>query len=345
MNIIFNGVKSNSGYGMATEAFKKSFQEIFTYKIDYKIIHDIVSYDRNINYDIEFILNHPPYPSERAGKYRIIYFYWETDSLPEKWSKNIFDSDEIWAPCNLVKEVCLKAGYQNPIKIVPTPSIANLNPTDIRLKNNLSKYFLNPNYYKFYSIFQWQPRKGYNELLSAYFDEFKYGEEVVLILKVNLIPGINISNIISEIKKIKNYYASRANIFLISDYLSDEDIFSLHKYGDCFVLPHYGEGWGMPIHEAAIFGNPIITTKYGGITDFLTNNIYYIDHKMVPVSGMDWNRFYSSDQNWAKPDLVSLKKQFRFVFNEKIKKEKRFLDFSTKEISKIIENNLNDIKT
>lgn len=345
MNIIFNGIKSNSGYGMATEAFKKSFQEILTHKVDYRIIHDIISYDHNLNYDVEFILGHPPYSSERFGKYRIIYFYWETDSLPDKWAKGILDSDEIWAPCELVKEVCLKAGYQNPIKIIPTPSIADLNPADIRLKNTLSKYFINPNYYKFYSIFQWQPRKGYNELLSAYFDEFKYGEEVVLILKINLISGINISDVISEIKKIKNYHASRANVFLISDYLSNSDLFCLHKYSDCFVLPHYGEGWGMPIHEAAIFGNPIITTKYGGITDFLIDNIYYIDHKMIPVSGMDWNRFYSPSQNWAKPDLASLKRQLRFIFNEKIKKEKRFLDFSAKEVSKIIEGNLNEIKT
>jgi len=343
MNIIFNGVKSNSGYGMATEAFKKSFQEILNHKIDYKIIHDIISYDHNLKYDIEFFLNHPPYPADRSGKYRIIYFYWETDSLPEKWSKSIIDSDEIWAPCELVKEVCLKAGYKNPIKIIPTPSLANLNTENIKLKNTLSKYFLNPNYYKFYSIFQWQPRKGYNELLNAYFDEFKYGEEVVLILKINLISNLKVSDIIEQIQKIKKYYNSKAKVFLISDYLSESNIYSLHNYSDCFVLPHYGEGWGMPIHEAAFFGNPIITTKYGGITDFLKENIYYINHKIVPVTGMEWNKLYSSDQKWAKPNIESLKERLRFVFNNKIKKSNLFNDFSIKNVSNIIEKTIDEI--
>jgi len=344
MNIIFIGSNSNSGYGMATSAFKESFKKINNFNIDFKIYNDEISYNKNLKYNIEIILGHPPYDSLRIGSYRIIYFYWETDKLPRLWENQIMDSDEIWAPCNLVKDVCLKAGYKNKIKIIPTPTFIDIKNTyNIRLKNNLSNYFLNPQYYKFYSIFQWQPRKGYNELLSAYFDEFKYGEEVVLILKINPIPNVEIKKIIDEIKKIKNYYNSKANLFLISEYLSNNDIQSLHLYSDCFVLPHYGEGWGMPIHEAAVFGNPIITTKYGGITDFLNNNIYYIDHNIVPVSGMEWNKFYSFDQNWAKPNIDSLKSNMRYVYNNKIKKSNSFDNFSINNISKIIEENIKDI--
>jgi len=344
MNIIFNGSKTESGYGIATECFKNSFQNLHKFNVNFNIINDVISYDKNIQYDIEFIIAHPPYSATRRGKYRIIYFYWETDSLPERWSKDIFDSDEIWAPCKLVKDVCLKAGYNKHIEIIPTPSLAQKTVENIKLKNNISKYFLNPNYYKFYSIFQWQPRKGYNELLNAYFDEFKYGEEVVLILKINLISNLKVSDVIEQIQKIKKYYNSKAKVFLISDYLSANNIYSLHNYSDCFVLPHYGEGWGMPIHEAAFFGNPIITTKYGGITDFLKENIYYISHKMTPVIGMEWNKLYSINQKWAKPNIESLKQNLRFIFNNKIKKSNSFNDFSIKNISNILEKRLNEIK-
>jgi glycosyltransferase involved in cell wall biosynthesis len=344
MNVIFIGHKSDSGYGQATESFKKSFQEIKDFNINYYIPGDLVNYDKNIIYDVEFIIGPPPFERQRKGKYRIIYFYWETDLLPDSWASNILDSDEIWAPCNLVKDVCIKSGYKKNIKIIPTPSMASTEYKNIKLKNNFSNLFINPNYYKFYSIFQWQPRKGYDELLSSYLEEFKNGEETILILKTNLISGLSEQDIINYIKKKKTYINSKAKIFLITKYLSNIDIFSLHKYSDCFILPHYGEGWGMPIHEAAVFGNPIITTKYGGITDFIDNNVYWIDYKMESVKNMEWNNVYSSKQNWAKPSIISIKDNLRFAFNNKIKKSYGFNDFSIKQISNKIKERLHEIK-
>lgn len=345
MNILVTGFKSDSGYGQATEAFKRAFKELKFFNIQYDIKNDIVDYDKNLKYDIEFVIGPPPFNENNRSKYKIIYFYWETDKLPKSWIKSIHKSDEIWAPCQLVKDVCIKSGYNKIINIVPTPSFAENYSKNIKLKNNISNYFLNPEYYKFYSIFQWQPRKGYEELLSAYFDEFKFDEEVVLIIKTNLIIGITKKDIINTINKIKKINNSNAKVFLITDYLSNNDMFSLHKYGDCFVLPHYGEGWGMPIHEAAFFGSPIITTKYGGITEFLDSNIYWIDHKMSPVFGMDWNNVYSSEQNWAKPNIESLKKHLRFVFNSKTKKSSSFDSFSIKNVSIIIDRRLREIAT
>lgn len=344
MNLIFVGSKSNSGYGVATESFKQSFELIKNINIDYKIYNDIISYNKLKKYDIEFILGHPPYSSDKLGRYRIIYFYWETDKLPNSWANEIRKADEIWAPCKLVENVCRKSGYNGIIKIIPTPTMASQDRCiDIKLKNKISNYFINNNFYKFYSIFQWQPRKGYNELLNAYFEEFKNENEVVLILKVSNIPGISKYDIVDFIKNIKNKYKSNAHLFLITEYLSDVELYSLHRYSDCFVLPHYGEGWGMPIHEAALFGNPIITTKYGGITEVLNNNICWIDHSMVSVSGMEWNKFYSFDQNWAKPNIDSLKAHFRWVFTHKIKKSFSFDNLSIKDISITIENRIKEL--
>jgi glycosyltransferase involved in cell wall biosynthesis len=342
MNILFTGAKSNSGYGQATDAFKRAFQELRYFNISYNISNDIINYDKNIKYDIEFVIG-PPSNYVSKAKYKIIYFYWETDRLPDQWVQQIHGYNEIWAPCKLVEDVCLKSGYNKEIKIIPTPCLIDDSFKSLKLKNSISNYFLNPEYYKFYSIFQWQPRKGYLELLTAYFEEFQYNDEVVLVIKTNLISQMKEKEIIDTIKNIKKEKNSNAKVFLITDYLSNIDLFSLHKYGDCFVLPHYGEGWGMPIHEAAHLGNPIITTKYGGVTEFLNNNVYWIDHKMVSVSGMEWNKVYSSNQNWAKPNIESLKKHFRDVYNNRIKKSFSFNNFSIKNVSSIIEERLKEI--
>lgn len=343
MNILFTGFITESGYGRATDSFRKAFSKIKSFNIHYNIMNDIVNYEKNLQYDIEFVIN-TPIVSNNNSKYKILYFYWETDKLPRLWVDIIKKYDEIWAPCQLVKDVCIDAGYTKTIKIIQTPCFIEHNFKEIKLKNIISNYFINPEYYKFYSIFQWQPRKGFNELLSAYFEEFKDDEEVVLIIKTNLITGLTKENIINIITKIKKQKNSNAKVFLITKYLSSIDISSLHKYGDCFVLPHYGEGWGMPIHEAAHIGNPIITTKYGGITEFLNNNVYWIDHTMIPVSGMEWNNVYSSDQNWAQPSIKSLKKHLRHAYNNRLSKSFYFDDFSIENISSIIEKRLKEIE-
>ena len=42
MNILVTGFKSDSGYGQATEAFKRAFKELKFFNIQYDIKNDIV---------------------------------------------------------------------------------------------------------------------------------------------------------------------------------------------------------------------------------------------------------------------------------------------------------------
>ena len=76
----------------------------------------------------------------------------------------------------------------------------------------------------------------------------------------------------------------------------------------------------MPIHDAMVHGNHIITTKYGGITEYLTEkSANIIPHKLKPVSGMEWSPLYNSSQLWAYPDQLLLGNIMRNVYNNKSK--------------------------
>jgi glycosyltransferase involved in cell wall biosynthesis len=103
---------------------------------------------------------------------------------------------------------------------------------------------------------------------------------------------------------------------LINDIISESDILSIHKAGDCYVAPHHGEGWGMPIHDAIMSRKQIIATKFGGVIEYLDDDSFFtIPFHMVPVSGMEWNGVYSSSQKWAQPDISSLKSIMRDVYS------------------------------
>ena len=329
-NIRFFGMPSSkSGYGNATIAFSKLFSDsdintsfIFPKKSSKHFLNKLNNYKEKCN--VDFFLHTPPFSMHKSKNYRIGYFYWETDSLPPTWASDIKKSlDEIWAPCSLVKKACLRAGFRGPIEIVPTPICHEASSSvDRQIPSPVStKFLVSDGVFKFYSIFQWHKRKGYQELLKAYFSEFSSNDNVILIIKTNPLAGHigSVDKIKFDILSIKNKINKKnpPKIFLITDFLSPPDLSSLHAAGDCFVLPHRGEGWGMPIHEAIAAGNHVITTKYGGITEWLDNDsANIIPHTIGPVRGMEWSPLYRPDQQWAYPSYKCLMKIMRDVYSE-----------------------------
>jgi glycosyltransferase involved in cell wall biosynthesis len=107
-------------------------------------------------------------------------------------------------------------------------------------------------------------------------------------------------------------------MFLVVENMSSSEMTSLHKRGDCFVLLQRSEGWGLSHFEAAACGKPIVTTSYGGQTEFLKDdNSYLVDYTLSPVGGMNWSKYYRGDQLWAEPDLEQAIETMRHVYNNR----------------------------
>ena len=348
--IQFHGVPAlNSGYGNATINFCSALSDSdipTKFTLNSKRNNNALkSFYENLNNftgdtGIDLYLHVPPFVKHRSKNYKIGYFYWEADSLPRAWARDIVSNlNEIWVPCNLVKSACIRAGFKGPIEIVPTPCKLDLTvEQDAFIPSPVSSdLVLSNDIFKFYSIFQWQERKGFEVLLRAYYTEFSEYDNVLLILKVNplIAPGHGLAKIRHDILKIKKMINKKnlPKIFLITEYLSKESLTKLHMMCDCFVLPHHGEGWGMPIHHAILSNSYVITTKFGGITESLDNDsASIIKHTLGPVKNMRWNRLYTSDQNWAYPSPVHTAKLMRSVyenrhdFSEKTNNAKRAIE-------------------
>lgn len=311
-----------SGYGMATRNMLDSFKEIKSLNVT-----ECKAAVKSRTFTTDFFIRPPGWFSERSKK-RIGYFYWECDKLPLPWAQSLTTADEIWAPCELVRRVCLESGFRGSIKIVPTPH----RPWNINFSGRINLPEISDNSFKFYSIFQWHTRKGWKELLTGYLTEFKKDDDVILILKVNSIHGpAGNKEIIDDINSLKrslglSFYP---RLFLMDSFIPYEQIQALHEYADCYVSPHHGEGWGMPIHDAIFAQKHLIVTKYGGVTEFLDNNsANIIEHKMGPVTNMEWNPAYNPNQNWAYPSVEHLKFLMRDVYsnhNEQRLKSKPFM--------------------
>lgn len=255
------------------------------------------------------------------GAKNIGFTMWEADKLPQSWVDGCNQMDAIFVPCTWNKEVFKSSGVTVPVYVV-SPGV---DPSEV--PQNVKEYQKN-DIFTFYSIFQWSKRKNPEGLLKAYFSEFQGVNNVKLILKTYKLSRLhnNREIITQEIQNIRKglNFKNIPKVDLISGIVSDEDIRKIHEHSHCFVLPHAGEGWGLPHIEAMIYGNPVIATNYSGNTDFMKkDNSYLLDYQLEPVSDMAWlARWYDGSMKWANADVSQLMKQMRYVYeNQKEAKE------------------------
>ena len=176
--------------------------------------------------------------------------------------------------------------------------------------------------FRFYSIFQWSERKNARGLLRAYFAEFRKADNVCLILKTcgRDTTAAEQARVAEEIVAVRQsmQLPDHAPVLLIGDMLSREQIDWLHRAGDCFVLPHRAEGFGMPHVEAMAHGRPVIATSFSGNLEFMdADNSILLPYQLRPVAGMGWSDAYDGGMMWADPDLAALRRAMRNVFADR----------------------------
>lgn len=334
LNIRYIGALGDtSGYASAARSYVKSLHEtgqvnLTTSAVSFEQEHTthgqynkLIQELNNKPIDFKIQITHltpENFPGLRTqGRYNIGYTTWETDKLPHGWKDLCNVMDEIWVPSEWNKKVFESSGVIRPIIVIPhvieVPDTTNIKP--LELSNVESDVFT------FYSIFQWIERKNPVGLLKAYFTEFQNGEKVALALKsyrLNTSPSEQ-ETIRGDIKKIKQSLNLKnyPPILFFGKLMPADQMASLHKAGNCFVLAHRAEGFGIPHAEAMSYGNPVIASGYGGNLDFMNkDNSFLIDTKETPVAGMVFSNYHGL-MTWGDPDLMHLRKHMRFVYENR----------------------------
>jgi len=250
-----------------------------------------------------------------------------------------------------------------PIDVVhyPVKTFENVEELDLNLTTS----------FNFLSVQQWSPRKNVPQLVQAFIEQFRDNEDVGLVLKANLMKNCILdrrATINSMRSQLRQYGEYKCKIYLLHGYMTEEELNSLYTHPKlhAYATTTHGEGYGLPIFEAAYNGMPVLAPDWSGQVDFLykpvktgkkkKNKAMFsrITYTLGPVQEFAlWPGVIEKDSMWAYPELGSVKMNMDEVHKDygRFKKRAKELqtwvlkNFKEEDIHKKIIQNINIQKT
>jgi glycosyltransferase involved in cell wall biosynthesis len=183
--------------------------------------------------------------------------------------------------------------------------------------------------FNFLAVAQGGPRKNLPNTIKWFIEEFRNDANVGLICKTHMAGASQIDREATE-SGLKAIVAScgekKCSVYLIHGDMPETELAALytHPKVKALVSLSHGEGFGLPIFEAAGYGLPVITTEWSGPLDFMycpnkdgkiKPHFARVDFSIQPIQQEAvWEKVLEKDTMWAFPDQMSAKYQMREVF-------------------------------
>jgi hypothetical protein len=206
-----------------------------------------------------------------------------------------------------------------PIITVNYPVKNHNTPADLGLQLNYDFNFL--------AMAQQGPRKNIGNTIKWFVEEF-HNDEVGLIVKTNIAKNclMDRERVFGDMKNALTVYPDRkCKVYLLHGDMTDEEIHSLfeHPQISAFLTLTHGEGFGLPVFEAAYTGMPVIAPGWSGHLDFLVNKetgsdeFYNVEYDLQPIpENVVWEGVIIKECMWAYPRQHSAKQQMRRCFSD-----------------------------
>jgi glycosyltransferase involved in cell wall biosynthesis len=297
--------------------------------------------NQNIEFDMSLQITIPN-EWEKLAKYNIGYTAGiETTKIAPVWIEKANMMDKIIVVSNHAKygfdntsyeatnkqtgEVIKDYRCSTPVEVVNYP-VRKTKKTDLEL--DLAYDF------NFLVIAQWSPRKNVENTIKWFVDEFK-DDEVGLVLKINYKNNCTMDREASA-STIKAMLAEtreqrKCKIYLLHGEMTDQEVSALYVDPKikAFVTLAHGEGYGLPIFEAAYSGLPVIAPSWSGQCDFLYAPVRdkktkktkvkplfaNVDYSIKPIqSEAQWEGVLQPDSMWCYPYENSYKRRLREMY-------------------------------
>jgi hypothetical protein len=247
------------------------------------------------------------YPSA----YCVAYTTWEGAFPPPQAMVDALDAfDTVWSPSSqLMSEFpALQGLWHKRHKIVPHAYDDQTIPAD---------RFRPPGAFRFYTIGTWTVRKNLQGLIMAYLRAFDRDENTSLLIQsFGADPYALLMLCVASMGK---HPRDLPAISLMTEWIDEGGIASLHGNCDCFVTASRGEAWHFPAFDAMLARRHIIAPLDQGSDEYLMDtSAWRYRTTLAPataeaevVPGTDFRvRRVGTDltcrDNWREPDITEL---------------------------------------
>jgi len=177
--------------------------------------------------------------------------------------------------------------------------------------------------FNFLLVSQMGPRKNFENAIKWWVEEF-VDQEVGLLIKTNLRSNsiMDWEHLEPTIKNMLDKYKDRkCKVYILHGDLTAGQMTGLYtnpKIKAMINIAH-GEGFGLPMFEAAREALPIITIGWSGQVDFLNHDLkdYFqsVEYSISPVQDSAvWDGVIQKDSMWAYADQGSYKMTLRKTY-------------------------------
>jgi glycosyltransferase involved in cell wall biosynthesis len=269
----------------------------------------------------------------------------ETDKASPEWVAATKNVDRIIVVSNHAKTTLAGSKYQHQldtgevqwltcdkeIDVIPYPA-KQFEEKEIDL--NLETDF------NFLTVGQISPRKNVGDLVKWFIKEFK-NEEVGLVVKLhtNNNSQIDYAQTLRKVKSWSKLEDKKCKVYLVHGNMSDEEMHALYTHPKikAFVSTTHGEGYGLPLFEAAYAGLPVVAPAWSGHVDFLyapvenekskrlknTPLFTKIKYTLKEIDSVAvWEGVLNPDTKWCFPERESYAKCLRNVMEAYTSKKK-----------------------
>ena len=239
------------------------------------------------------------------------------------FAKQIYEGTSYTATNSQTGQTVKEFKCQTPITVVnyPVKEFENT-PIDLELDYD----------FNFFAAAQWGPRKNLDNTIRWFVEEF-IDQKVGLVLKASwhndsIVDRQNTDRRLQQI--LSNYPNRKCKIYLLHGNMTDKEMDSIYKHPKikAAISATHGEGFGLPLFEAAYNGLPVVAPDWSGHLDFLympiKNKKSGKERNKAMFASVDWDLDFipehavwdgvlQKDAMWCYPRQGSFKMRLREV--------------------------------
>jgi glycosyltransferase involved in cell wall biosynthesis len=247
---------------------------------------------------------------ERAGLwpgeniYRIAYWAWELEAIPDEWVEASQLVEEIWSPTEFVAKA-MRARMPRPVhRMLPGLEVGPLEKVSRASLDIPKDHFV---FLFTFDLHSQIHRKNPVGVFRAFREAFREDDRATLVIKS---IGGDIHR--ADLDLLRETITG-PNVLFFDELMTRARAYGLIEMADCFVSLHRSEGFGLGLAEAMLLGKPVIATGYSGNLDFMNrDNSLLVDYELLEIN--EDRPIYSRGNLWAEPSVEQAAAYMRDIY-------------------------------